>query len=267
MLRSVSTHLMWTDRPYPERVRAAADAGFDLFDMWDWRTEDIDAIAAVARDHGIGINGFFGNRQHPACNPDGQQAFLDEVAESLDTAVRVGARQLHMFSNAIRPGGIVVPAPPVTPEGLHDASVQALTAAAELARGSGVTLVLEHLNDVFLPGYRWRDVGIVIALCQQVDRPEVRVAYDTFHQQLTGGRLTEHLLAAVPVLGRFDIAGLPGRTEPGVGEIDFSHLLTVLIGSGWNGTITFEVTPSDGRPETAVAAIDRLLADVTAGVA
>lgn len=259
MLRSVSLQLMWTDRPFPQRVEAAAAASFDLVDLWDWRNNDIEAIAATARDNGIGINGFFGNRLHAACDPDEKSAFLDELTESLDTAVRVGAHQLHLFSNAIRPGGVVVPAPPLVPEALHAACVDALSAAADLARGTGVTLILEHLNDVFLPGYRWRDAGIVTALCRQVDRQEVRVAYDTFHQQLTGGRLTEHLLAALPVLGRFDVAGLPGRTEPGIGEIDFNHLLGILTRSDWDGTVTFEISPSDGRPETALAAIDQLL--------
>jgi len=256
VLRSVSLQLMWTDRPFPRRVAAAAAAGFDLVDRWDWRTDDIDTIAAAAAAANIGINGFFGNRQHAACDPAGQAAFLEEVRQSLDCAVRVGARQLHVFSNAIRPGGVVVPAPPLPPEALRAAGVDALAAAADLVAGTGLTLMLEHLNTVFLPGYLWDDAGIVTSICREVDRAEVRVAFDTYHQQLTGGRLTDHLVAALPYLGRFDVAGVPGRAEPGRGEIDFAFLRTVLDRHGWNGVITFEVVPSDGDPGTAVAAID-----------
>jgi hydroxypyruvate isomerase len=258
MLRSVSLQFMWTDRPFPDRVAAAAAAGFDLVDLWDWRTDDISAIATAAKDNGIGLNGFFGNRQHAACDPSGKAAFLEELKQSLDCAVTVGARQLHIFSNAIRPGGIVVPAPPVAPETLHAAGLDAMNAAAVLVAGSGVTLVLEHLNTVFLPGYLWSDAGLATAVCRQLDRAEVRVAFDAFHQQLSGGRLTDHLIASLDVLGRFDVAGVPGRTEPGIGEVDFSYLRSVLIEHGWDGTVTFEITPSDGNPDTAIAGVDKI---------
>lgn len=256
MLRSVSVETMWRDRPYAERVRAAGAAGFDLVDLWDWRTSDIDAVAAAGRESGVGVNGFFGNRDHPLCDPAARGAALDELARSLETAVRVGARQLHLFSNAIA-GGRVVPAPPLPAEALRAACVEGVAAAAGLARGSGVTLVLEHLNTVFLPGYLWDGVGEVVSAARQADAPDVvGVAFDAFHQQLVGGRLTEHLEAAAPWLARFDVAEVPGRHEPGAGEIDFVHLRGVLDRLGWDGTITFETVPSDGRPETAVAAIE-----------
>ena len=249
---------MWTDRPFPERVAAAAAAGFDMVDLWDWRTVDIAGIGEAAEENGIAINGFFGNRQHPVCDPSEIGMFLEELKESLDCAMRVGAHQLHIFSNAIRPGGVVSPAPPLAPESLQAASLNALGKAADLVAGTGVTLVLEHLNTVYLPGYLWSDAGLVTAACAQLDRPEVRVAFDAFHQQLTGGRLTDHLIAALPMLGRFDVAGLPGRTEPGTGEIDFGYLRSVLVEHGWDGTVTFEVVPSDGDPDTAVAGINKV---------
>ncbi|MFI0409390.1 TIM barrel protein [Actinomadura sp. 3N508] len=255
MLRSVSIEMMWRDRPYAERARAAGAAGFDLVDLWDRRTSDIDAVAAACRDSGIGVNGFFGNRDRPLCDPSGRQAVLDEIARSLDAAVAAGARQLHVFSNAISEGR-VVPSPPLPAETLHGACVEAVSAAADLARGSGVTLVLEHLNTVFLPGYLWGDVPAVVTVAREIADPVVGVAFDVFHQQLCSGRLTDHLEAAAPWMARFDFAGVPGRHEPGAGEVDAGHLRGVLDRLGWDGTITFETVPSDGRPETAIAAID-----------
>ena len=143
MLRSVSIQLMWSDRPYADRVRAAARAGFDLVDLWDSRNSDIDAVGAACKEEGIGVNGFFGNRDFSLCDSGLRAEVRDEVARSLDTALRVGARQLHIFSNAIRPGGIVVPSPPQAPQALLENCVEALGDLAELVEGSGVTLVLE----------------------------------------------------------------------------------------------------------------------------
>ena len=258
MLRSVSIQLMWTDRPYPERATAAAAAGFDLVDLWDSRTSDVAAVASACRDAGTGINGFFGNRDHSLCDAAQRWEVREEVARSLETAVSVGARQLHMFSNAIRPGGVVVPSPPQPPEALHENCVTALRDLAELVRGSGVTLVLEQLNPVFLPGYLWDSTEKPALIVRELGLPEVRLVVDAFHQQLSGGRLSDHLVSAIPWLARFDVAEVPGRHEPGVGEIDFAHLRGVLDQHGWDGTISFETVPSDGNAETAVAAINRV---------
>ncbi|MCP1413763.1 TIM barrel protein [Paenarthrobacter sp. A20] len=242
----------------PERVWAAARAGFDLVDLWDWRNVDIDSIARAAHESGVGINGFFGNREFSACDPAQRESFVQEVRESLECAVRVGARQLHLFSNAIRPGGVVVPGPPVPASSLQQACVDALREVAPLAEAAGVTLILEHLNEVFLPGYLWIGAGSVVDIAREVDHPNVMVVFDAYHQQLGQGRLGEHLLAAMPYLGRVDIAGVPGRHEPGVGEIDFSYLRELLDQEKWHGTVTFEVMPSNGNPAKAVEMIDQM---------
>jgi hydroxypyruvate isomerase len=257
MLRSVSIELMWADRPYADRARAAAAAGFDLVDLWDSRTSDIEAVATACSDTGIGINGFFGNRDFSLCDPASRTAVRDEVARSLELARAVGARQLHVFSNAIRPGGIVVASPPVPPQALLAHCEDALGDLVDLVRGSGVTLVLEHLNTVFLPGYFF-DATLATLAARALDAPEVGVVIDCFHQQLCGGRLADHLLAALPWLVRFDVAEVPGRHEPGAGEIDFAFLRDLLDAHGWDKTISFETVPSDGNPDTAVRAIDAL---------
>ena len=141
-------------------------------------------------------------------------------------------------------------------EALHESCVAALRGALDLVRGTGITLVLEHLNTVFLPGYFWGSAEVPALTAQQVDAPEIGLVVDAFHQQLSGGRLTDHLVAAIPRLVRFDVAEVPGRHEPGAGEIDFAYLRDVLDHNGWDGTVSFETVPSDGSPETAVRAID-----------
>lgn len=256
MLRSVSIELMWSDRSYAERAVAAAAAGFDLVDLWDSRTSDIGAVAAACRAKGIGINGFFGNRDFSLCDRSARRQVREEVGRALDTARSVGARQLHVFSNAIRPGGVVVTSPPVPPQALLENCVSSLVDLVELVRGSGVTLVLEHLNTIFLPGYFFGDASLATIAAREVDAPEVGVVLDCFHQQLCGGRLADHLVAALPWLVRFDVAEVPGRHEPGAGEIDFRFLRDLLDRHGWDGTVSFETVPSDGSPETAVKAID-----------
>jgi len=254
--RAISLQSMWMDLEFPDRTVAAAAAGFDLIDLWDWRLVDMDAVAAVARDHGIGINGFFGNRDFGLADPTTTTELMEALKRSIDTAVRVGAHQVHVFSNAIRPGGIVAPLPPVPSEVWHATAVEHLQAATELVAGTGICLMLEHMNTVYLPGYLWDDSAIVTSIAREINHPQVRMVYDGFHQQLTVGRLTDHLKAALPWMGRMDVGNVPGRAEPTNGEINYGFLRDVLDEGGWDGTITFEIVPSDGDPATACAGID-----------
>jgi len=257
MRRSISIQLIWSDLPFPERARAAARAGFDRVDLWDRRNSDVEEVARVCRDEGISINGFFGNRDHSLCDPADRKTVLDEVARSVEAAVSVGAHQLHMFSNAIRPGGIVVPSPDISSARLHGTCLEALHAAADLVAGTGITLALEHLNTVYLPGYLWTTFSDAAIVARQIGRPEVGAVFDAYHQQLSGGRLTSELLGGLDVLARFDVAEVPGRFEPGAGEIDFEYLGQALAQSGWDGTVCFETVPSDGDPQHALEKIER----------
>lgn len=258
MLRSMSIELIWSDRPYPERAVAAAEAGFDRVDLWNWRTSDVADVGVACRDNGISINGFFGNRDSSLCDRQVLPRLLDEFKESVACAVEVGAHQLHLFSNAIRPGGIVVPSPPVAHASLIGACLEGLDAMADIVTGTGITLVLEHLNPVFLPGYLWTSASDVATLARSLGRQEVGVVFDCYHQQLSGGRLTDELLGVVDVLRRIDIAEVPGRYEPGAGEIDFGYMRTVIEQTRWDGLLCFETVPSDGDPETALRAVDRV---------
>lgn len=260
MLWSVSIQLMWSQLPFPDRARAAAAAGFDLVDLWDQRDSDIDDLHTACLESGIGINGFFGTRDTQLCDPAARVEVLDEIKRNLEVAVRVGARQLHVFSNAILPGGIVQPSPQLSAQQLLDTCAERLGEAADAVAGSGVSLVLEHLNTVFLPRYLWDDVRTTAELVERVGRPaEVGAVFDTFHQQLTHGRLTDALIETLPRLSRIDLAQVPGRFEPGSGEIDLGFVLRTARERGWDGTVTFECVPSDGDPGTAVAAVRELI--------
>ncbi len=52
-------------------------------------------------------------------------------------------------------------------------------------------------------------------------------------------------------MGRFDVADVPGRGQPGTGEINFVHLRKVLEAEGYDGLVSFELDPVDGDSDRA----------------
>jgi hydroxypyruvate isomerase len=108
---------------------------------------------------------------------------------------------------------------------------------------------------VFVPGYFLADSGQALALCRAVDHKQVMMFFDCFHQQLVGGRLIDNLVEALPYTTAVHIADVPGRHQPGTGEINFLGIKRVLEERAFDRQLTFEVVPLDGDSDAAVAAI------------
>lgn len=254
MKYSVSIRFMWTDLPMPERARRAAAHGFDRVELWDWRGEPIDEIADTCRDSAIEIAGFFGHSYGALCDPAQHARVLEALSESVTVAQRVGATQLHMFSDDRLPQGGFAPSPSLTPAEKRRACVEGLRRCAELVEGTRLELTLEAINTVFVPGYFLSDFGAALEIVREVDHPQVRIFFDCFHQQLVAGRLIDNLRDGLPWVTSVHIADVPGRRQPGSGEINFHSIRRVLEEAGYDRQVTFEIDPLDGDGDAAVAA-------------
>jgi hydroxypyruvate isomerase len=254
---SVSIKFMWSDLPLPERARRAAANGFDDVELWDWRDEDIDGLAEACRESGIGIAGFFGHSSAALLDPSQRDRLLELLAETVAVAERVGARQLHMFSDDRGPDGFRKH-PPLTDAAKRRSCVEGLRECVSLVEGKPLELVVEAINGVYVPGYFLRDSGAALELCREIDHPQVTMFFDCYHQQLAGGRLIENLVEALPWVASVHIADVPGRHQPGTGEINFTSIRRVLERQGYDRQLTFEVVPLDGKSEAAVEAIKEI---------
>ena len=57
-----------------------------------------------------------------------------------------------------------------------------------------------------------------------VNHPQVQFLYDMFHEQIAEGNLIEKLDKHIDVIGLIHIADVPGRHEPGTGEINYANI-------------------------------------------
>lgn len=260
MRHSVSIKFMWGDLPLRERAARAAAHGFDAVELWDWRGEDIDGLAEACRMEGIEIAGFFGHSHGGLRDPSQRDAVLSSLAETIDVAKRVGATQLHMFSDDIGSHSDIRKPPSLTWEAQWRSCVEGLKECVKLVEGTGMELVVESINTVFVPGYFLEAAGQALALCRAVDHEQVVMFFDCYHQQLVAGRLIDNLVEALPYTTAVHIADVPGRHQPGTGEINFRGIKRVLDERGFDRQLTFEVNPLNGDSEAAVAAIKEVWA-------
>jgi hydroxypyruvate isomerase len=127
---------------------------------------------------------------------------------------------------------------------------------APLAEAAGVTLVLEPLNiHVDHPGYFLNTSKTGIQLVREVASPNIRLLYDIYHMQVMEGNLIDTLTKNLDVIGHIHVADVPGRHEPGTGEINYGNVFAALRQAGYMGYIGMEFAPTGDSNKAAAEAL------------
>jgi hydroxypyruvate isomerase len=115
---------------------------------------------------------------------------------------------------------------------------------AELAEKEQVFYNLEHLNTkVDHPGFAFPHVEDVIKLIEEVGSPRIKLLLDIYHTQIEEGNLVEVVRGCRPYIGHVHVADVPGRHEPGTGEINYHRVASALREIEYDGVIGLEAFP------------------------
>jgi len=114
-----------------------------------------------------------------------------------------------------------------------------------VAERAGVTFCLENLNTALdHPGAPFARADDTLALVDAVARPGLRMMLDLYHAQIGEGNLIQLLKRADSLIGEVQVADVPGRCEPGTGEINFAAIAAALKDMGYRGTVGLEAYAS-----------------------
>jgi len=246
------------EREFIDRVAAA---GADGVGYLGWRDADVEALVAACDDSGpewvsTAAGGAAGNTGHrgdpaitdPACHDDAVTAIeetCETVGEHVDNVVVTVGPDRDGLDAATQ----------------HTAIVSVLRAAAPAAAAADVTLVVEPLNPrVDHPGYFLTTTDRGVEIVDAVDHPNVRLLYDIYHQQVTEGDLIARIREFHDYVGMYHLADVPGRHEPGTGEINWENVFDAIVETGYEGTVGLEYVP-EGTPEETIEEVVAL-ADV-----
>lgn len=232
--------MLYTDLPITERVRRIHERGF-LVEIWDWSTKDLAALAAT----GAEFSSMTGYLRGDLTTADGRAALLATAGESLRAAEVIDAPRLNLHGTGLGEGGLpVVPGARVSgADWVHAADT--LRRVADLGAAAGRTFVLENLNTaVDHPGTPFARAADTLALVRGVDHPNLRLNLDLYHAQIGEGNLVELVREALPWIGEIQVADVPGRCEPGTGEIRYEAVARVLREIGYDGVVGMEAWAS-----------------------
>lgn len=235
---------LFTELPFLDRFAAARKAGFRAVEFqtpYDFAAAEIAARATAADVEIVLFNAPMGNAkagERGFAAQLGREADFDaSIATALAYAQALNCRQVHVLA------GLAVGDERAMQEAVYVANLQR---AAEQAAAQGVTLLIEPLNVRDNPGYFLNTTRQAVAILDRVAHKHVALQFDFYHCQISEGDLAQH---ARDLRGRYphvQIANVPGRHEPGWGEIDFAFLFDLLDEIGYGGWIGCEYRPKAG---------------------
>ncbi len=230
-----------------ERIRAAAAAGLEAVEFWQWRDKDLDRIERALADTGTQLSLFSTEPRSPIVDRATHPEFLAGVRDSVAVAQRLKAPGLCVLADD-RGVGAPTTEPRTIPQAAQrDAIVAALRQAAPIAGDAGVVLLVEPLNSrLDHKGYFLDRTPEAIAIVREVGHPAVRLLYDMYHSKMMGEDFAAILAGNGDIVGHVHVADVPGRHEPGSGTIDWKTAMATLAAAGYRGRVGLEFWPTGG---------------------
>lgn len=243
MLRfSANLGFLWSEQPLLERIERAADAGFGAIELhWPYDTPAGQVRAARER-RGLkllGLNTAVGDAAAGdfglGAIPGREHEFAAAMEQAIAYCALSGATSIHVMAGKLpvelRPQGLAV-----FEQNLHQAAV--------LAEASGLTLLLEPINRNDQPLYSMSTLAEAAALIEAVGSARVRLMFDVYHVARQEGDVLTKLQRYREIIGHVQIAAVPSRAEPNIGEINYRSIFTALEAIGYEGYIGCEYKPS-----------------------
>ncbi len=241
-----------------QQLEKVAAAGYPGYEFGDWRASDPKQIVPLQRRLGLECVCLVGNK---GVNPVGmglvdpreRDGFLAEIAASAEAAERFETKAMVVLSGFRVPG--------MSREAMHASMVEGLKRAHDIVAKRGITMFVEVINTLAKieplnpkgdnhSRYFLDRTPEAFDMVREVGSPYFRILYDLYHVQIMEGNLIETIRANVAAIGHIHVADVPGRHEPGTGEIHFPNVFRAIRDSGYKGYIGMEYIPSKDAMQT-----------------
>jgi hydroxypyruvate isomerase len=247
--------LLWADLPLPERFTRAAAAGFGAVELWWPGDEDAALLPGLTERSGLRLALLnFDAGDMPAgdrglaADPDRTAQLRGNVPLALRIAADCGCPRLNLLA------GLRDQRYPLDQQ--LQLAHRNVAWAADQAAAAGCEVMIEAVNSMENGPYLLTSTAAAAEFIGELGRPNVRLQYDAYHMQRMEGDLTVTLDTYWEWISHIQIADVPGRGEPGTGEINYRFLLDHLDRRGYDGYIGLEYRPSGGRPEDSFGWLD-----------
>ncbi|MGK6329462.1 TIM barrel protein, partial [Erwinia sp. DT-104] len=215
--------------------------GFGV-EIWGWAGKDIDALAAT----GARFTSMTGYLSGNLTDDDDIRQLLQSAEASLAIAERLRCPALNLHGTGLDDKGLPVKPVEVVTGAMWLKAVETLRQLARMGERAGRIFTLENLNlPVDHPGTPFALAADTLALVSAVNSPALKMNLDLYHAQIGEGNLIELIRKSQKHIGEIQVADVPGRKEPGTGEINYKAVARALREIDYHGTVALEGWASD----------------------
>ncbi len=242
---AANVSFLFNEVPFLERFAEAAHAGFRAVECSFPYEVPAKEIAARLKENRLEMvlfntppGDWSAGDRGTASLPGREHEFAASFVSALRYAQTLSCTRIHAMAG-------IVPADADAEQRARQRStfVRNLRFACGEAAEQGVTVLLEPLNPRDMPGYLYTKLEEARAIREEVGASNLKVQMDLYHTQIVEGDLTERIRHWLPHIGHIQIAGVPGRHEPDVGEINYAWIFKLLDELKYDGWIGCEYRP------------------------
>ncbi len=251
MKYSACIEMLFQEADLVERVYKARKAGFQAVEFWLWQPKDLDGLKKALDETGLEVAVFQGNIEGRMIDPKDNELYIAGVKKSVEAAKKVGAKHLFLMTDILQEDRTVLEPPYSISEEEKIASIRkVLNTLKPVAEEAGITLVIEPLNIyVDHKGYYLSHSKPAFDLVREIGSPNIKALYDIYHMQIMEGNIIQTLKDNMDAIGYVHVADVPGRHEPGTGEINYRNIFKVLRELDYPGVVGFEFEPTGDSEE------------------
>ncbi|KAF1022488.1 MAG: 2-oxo-tetronate isomerase [Paracidovorax wautersii] len=246
--------MLYNDVDFLDRFAAAARDGFQAVEYLFPYAYTPEQLAAHLRQHGLqqvlfnAPPGDWDAGERGIASLPGREAeFRDGIARAIVYAQALQCPRIHVMAGLVPAGADA--------QAVRATYIANVRYAAEQAAPHGIRILLEPINGRDMPGFFLSRQDQAHALVAEIGAPNVQVQMDLYHCQIVEGDLAMKIRQYLPTgrVGHLQIAGVPERHEPDVGEVNYTYLFKLLDSLGYDGWIGCEYKPARGAAPHATS--------------
>jgi hydroxypyruvate isomerase len=234
---------LWKELAVEMKLRSAHQAGFSYIESLNPYVEPIQNWQRWLKENNLTlilINSPSGTSSDAAVRGlaaavGKQQEFRDTFQRAMDYASALAVPMIHVTAG-LRDQGL-------TFEEQQSCYRDNLRWACELIDSLNICLTIEPLSPRDSPGAFMADLRHAKNTLQEVGHPRLKIQYDLYHQQILHGDIISNLRLNLPQIGHIQVAGVPDRGEPDLGELNFDRIAAELNRLGYAGFVGCEYRP------------------------
>ena len=240
--------MMYTERPFLERFAACAADGFEAVEFLFPYAFEASAIRDELDRHGLQQvlfnappGDFAAGERGTASLPGREHEFREGIDRAIGYAKALGCPRIHLMA------GLVVRESERVAQ--REVYLDNLRWAARRLGEHGLIGLIEPINPRDMPGYLLNTQEDAHAIVERIGAPNLMVQMDLYHCQIVEGDLEMRIRRHIDRVGHIQIAGVPHRHEPDLGEVNYPYLFRLLDDLRYPGWVGCEYRPRAGTSE------------------